>query len=96
MASTRCRRFGSFNRDTTRASRHDAPPPPIHHSQDTAAADFPVYQEVLRLGNLHHFRDTERVARLGVPGSKRLISDGSLTGRLSLWRGSWMVALVSP
>jgi hypothetical protein len=29
-------------------------------------------------------------------GSKRLMSEGSLTGRLSLWRGSWMVASVSP
>jgi hypothetical protein len=28
--------------------------------------------------------------------SNRLISEGSLTGRLSLWRGSWMVASVSP
>ena len=44
-----------------------------------------------RLRNLHHFWDTERVAR-----PWRLMSEGSLTGRLSLWRGSWMVALVSP
>jgi hypothetical protein len=28
--------------------------------------------------------------------SKRLMSEDSLTGRLSLWRGSWMVASVSP
>jgi hypothetical protein len=28
--------------------------------------------------------------------SKRLMSKGSLTGRLSLWRGSWMLASVSP
>jgi len=27
---------------------------------------------------------------------KRLMSEGGLIGRLSLWRGSWMVALVSP
>jgi hypothetical protein len=36
----------------------------------------------------------QRVARPGVP-LKGLVSEGSLTGRLSLWRGSWMVASVS-
>jgi hypothetical protein len=39
---------------------------------------------------------TPKASRDWVFGPKRLMSEGSLTGRLSLWRGSWMVASVSP
>ena len=46
-----------------------------------------------RFDNLHHFWGGSRD---WVSRSKRLMSEGSLTGRLSLWRESWMVASVSP
>jgi len=45
--------------------------------------------------SLHHFWDTEWSPDL-VFRSKRLMSEDSLTGRLLLWRGSWMGASVSP
>jgi len=50
---------------------------------------IPAQQSAPLLGHRKGSRDW-------VSRSKRLMSEGRLTGRLLLWRGSWMVASVSP
>jgi len=53
-----------------------------------------VVVDRFRPASQHHFW-TPNGSPDWVSRSHRLMSEGSLTGRLSLWRESWMVASVS-
>jgi hypothetical protein len=70
---------------------------PLHSARRSRCWRQPerVVADRFRSASLHHFWNTEWVARLGV-SLEVADEEGSLTGRLSLWRGSWTVASVSP